>query len=232
MGSPRLVVDIATGLVAQQMEFDEFGNVLADTNPGFQPFGFAGGLYDASTGLTRFGARDYDPETGRWTNKDPIRFNGGDTNLYGYAVNDPINLIDLEGLLPLALIPIIEAATTGGRIVSIAVAAYNFVKSFFLDECPKPDGIAPKQGVSGGKGAGKGFPNSVKEQAREESQNTCVFCKTKTTKEPGATRSEIDHAIPKSKGGDNSLENAQNTCRTCNRQKGTNTTKEFLRFSK
>jgi hypothetical protein len=26
---------------------DEFGNVLADSNPGFQPFGFAGGLYDA-----------------------------------------------------------------------------------------------------------------------------------------------------------------------------------------
>ena len=24
--------------------YDEFGNVLMDTNPGFQPFGFAGGL--------------------------------------------------------------------------------------------------------------------------------------------------------------------------------------------
>ncbi len=70
-----------------------------DTNPGFQPFGFAGGLYDASTGLTRFGARDYDAETGRWTSKDPIRFRGGDTNLYGYTLQDPVNLVDPLGLL-------------------------------------------------------------------------------------------------------------------------------------
>ncbi|MBL4664814.1 MAG: hypothetical protein JKY23_02495, partial [Nitrospinaceae bacterium] len=98
LGSPRLVVDVATGLVAQAMDFDEFGNVLADTNPGFQPFGFAGGLYDASTKLTRFGARDYDPEIGRWTSKDPILFAGGDSNLYGYTFNNPINFIDPIGL--------------------------------------------------------------------------------------------------------------------------------------
>lgn len=46
----------------------------------------------------RFGARDYDAKTGRWTAKDPILFSGGDTNLFGYVVNDPINLIDPSGL--------------------------------------------------------------------------------------------------------------------------------------
>jgi RHS repeat-associated protein len=69
-----------------------------DTNPGFQPFGFAGGLYDPHTNLVRFGARDYDPEVGRWTSKDPIRFAGGDTNLYGYTFSDPINFVDPSGL--------------------------------------------------------------------------------------------------------------------------------------
>jgi YD repeat-containing protein len=64
-GSVRLVVNAATGEVAQRMDYDAWGNVLLDTNPGFQPFGFAGGLYDSDTGLVRFGARDYDPETGR-----------------------------------------------------------------------------------------------------------------------------------------------------------------------
>ncbi len=47
-----------------------------DTNPGFVPFGFAGGLYEADTKLVRFGARDYDPQFGRWTSKDPILFGG------------------------------------------------------------------------------------------------------------------------------------------------------------
>ncbi|PIS11936.1 MAG: hypothetical protein COT73_01120, partial [Bdellovibrio sp. CG10_big_fil_rev_8_21_14_0_10_47_8] len=87
-----------SGLVVQRMDYDEFGNVIQDTSPGLQPFGFAGGIYDKDTGLTRFGARDYDPEIGRWTTKDPILFGGGDTNLYGYTFNDPVNLIDPSGL--------------------------------------------------------------------------------------------------------------------------------------
>ncbi len=97
LGSPRLVVNAATGQVVQQLDYDAFGNVLRDTNPGFQPFGFAGGLYDRDTRLLRFGARDYDPEIGRWTAKDPLRFRGGDTNLYAYVLNDPINLTDPTG---------------------------------------------------------------------------------------------------------------------------------------
>jgi hypothetical protein len=43
--------------------YDEFGRVLSNTNPGFQPFGFAGGIYEVDTGLVRFGARDYDAVT-------------------------------------------------------------------------------------------------------------------------------------------------------------------------
>jgi RHS repeat-associated protein len=98
LGSPRLVVNSSTGAITQRMDYDEFGNVLNDTNPGFQPFGFAGGIYDTDTKLVRFGARDYDPILGRWTAKDPILFAGGDTNLYGYVFNDPINWIDPSGL--------------------------------------------------------------------------------------------------------------------------------------
>jgi len=98
LGSPRLVVNISNGSLAQRMNYDAFGNVIFDSNPGFQPFGFAGGIYDPDTKLTRFGARDYDAQTGRWTAKDPILFAGGDTNLYGYVLNDPINWVDPLGL--------------------------------------------------------------------------------------------------------------------------------------
>ncbi|RJO66222.1 MAG: RHS repeat-associated core domain-containing protein [Myxococcales bacterium] len=102
LGSPRLVVDVQTGVVAQALEYNEFGMVESDSNPGFQPFGFAGGLYDADTGLLRFGWRDYDPEAGRWTAKDPILFAGGDVNLYGYVLGDPVNFLDPWGLTPVA----------------------------------------------------------------------------------------------------------------------------------
>ena len=99
VGSVRLEVDSESGAIMQQIDYDAWGNVIQDTNPGFQPFGFAGGLYDPDTGLVRFGARDYDAEIGRWTNKDPIRFNGGSTNLYVYCGNDPVNCTDPSGLL-------------------------------------------------------------------------------------------------------------------------------------
>jgi RHS repeat-associated protein len=98
LGSVRLVVNTADGTLMQRMDYDEFGKVLLDTNPGFQPFGFAGGLNDRDTGLVRFGARDYDAEIGRWTYKDPILFHGLTDNLYEYAYNEPVNVTDASGL--------------------------------------------------------------------------------------------------------------------------------------
>jgi RHS repeat-associated protein len=85
----------------------------------------------------------------------------------------------------------------------------------------------PKPGSAGGPGASKDFSERTKDAARAESPN-CVFCDTPTTREPGPTQSNIDHAISKKKGGNNSQENAQNTCRTCNLRKGTKSTEEFL----
>jgi RHS repeat-associated protein len=98
-GSVRFVINDGTGAIAQQITYDEFGNVLSDTSAGFQPFYFAGCLYDQDTKLCHFGAREYDPSTGRWLSKDPILFYGGDTNLYGYVVKDPVNHIDPSGLI-------------------------------------------------------------------------------------------------------------------------------------
>lgn len=97
LGSPRLVINVADGSIAQRLDYDEWGNVAEDTNPGFQPFGFAGGIHDRDTGLIRFGARDYSPEIGRWASKDPIGFQGDGTNLYGYVLSDPINFYDQNG---------------------------------------------------------------------------------------------------------------------------------------
>jgi RHS repeat-associated protein len=72
IGSPRVIVDSRTGSIMERISYDPWGNVTQDSAPGFIPIGFAGGLLDPGTGLVRFGARDYDPISGRWTSADPI----------------------------------------------------------------------------------------------------------------------------------------------------------------
>ncbi|HLK12957.1 MAG TPA: RHS repeat-associated core domain-containing protein [Candidatus Binatia bacterium] len=98
VGSVRLVVDAGSGAVAERLDYDSFGNVIADTSPGFQPFGFGGGVRDRDTGLVHMGAREYDPVTGRFTTPDPLRFAGAATNLYAYAGDDPLDRGDPLGL--------------------------------------------------------------------------------------------------------------------------------------
>ncbi len=98
VGSLVALTDTDGGIL-KRVVYDSFGNILTDTKPTFSVLGFAGGLYDSDTGLIRFGYRDYDPETGRWTSKDPIGFDGGDTDLYAYCGWDPVNWVDVEGLL-------------------------------------------------------------------------------------------------------------------------------------
>ncbi len=94
VGTIKVVTD-ASGNTVKRVDYDAFGNIITDTHSALTiPFGFAGGLRDPDTGLVRFGYRDYDPDTGRWTAKDPIFFAGGDTNLYGYVLNDPVNFVD------------------------------------------------------------------------------------------------------------------------------------------
>lgn len=66
---------------------------------------------------SRFGYRDYDPTTSRWTGKDPIGFGGGDTDLYGYCLNDCLNSIDPYGLFnPTKGIVALGNAANAGRL--------------------------------------------------------------------------------------------------------------------
>ncbi|HEY2093359.1 MAG TPA: RHS repeat-associated core domain-containing protein [Thermoanaerobaculia bacterium] len=97
LGSPRYVIQANAGTLAEAIAYDEFGNVLSDSNPKFVPFGFAGGLSDADTTFTRFGARDYDPHIGRWAVKDAILFRGHESNIFEYAFSDPVNWNDQSG---------------------------------------------------------------------------------------------------------------------------------------
>jgi len=99
VGSLRVVAD-ENGNVIKEILYDPFGGIIEDTNPALRiPLGFAGGLHDRDLGLVRFGWRDYDSATGRWTAPDPVGDAGGDPDWYGYCLDDPVNLIDPLGLV-------------------------------------------------------------------------------------------------------------------------------------
>jgi RHS repeat-associated protein len=98
VGTPK-VVSNALGSVVKTVEYDSYGVLINDSNSAFDfPIGFAGGINDPTSGLVRFGARDYDPRIGRWTAKDPMLFISGELNLYTYVLNNPVSLADSSGM--------------------------------------------------------------------------------------------------------------------------------------
>jgi RHS repeat-associated protein len=152
LGSVRLVVEVsAVSNIVQQVSYDAWGKVVAESGAGFQPFGYAGGIYDADTGLVRFGARDYDPETGRWLTKDPIGFGGGDPNLYAYVLGDPINRSDPSGTGPSHVFACLFEASIDQCLDD---EKDRFCKGplgpYLCDDPPQP-GPGPAGGAGGGK---------------------------------------------------------------------------------
>ena len=114
VGSPRVVVN-ASGTVVKRLSYDAYG-AETDLDPGFfLPIGFAGGLRDPVSRLVRFGLRDYEPASGRFTARDPAGFDGSARNLYAYASNSPVSFRDPDGRLSLSF----SAYAGGGGGVSL-----------------------------------------------------------------------------------------------------------------
>lgn len=79
--------------------YDSWGNGAGPG--GLQPRGYIGrqGYWtDSQTGLILLGRRWYDPAVGRFISRDPIRYAGGDINLYVYGSNNPLRFMDPWGL--------------------------------------------------------------------------------------------------------------------------------------
>lgn len=73
----------------------------------------------------RYGARDYDPYTGRWTAKDPLLFSGGDSNFYAYVGNDPVNWVDPSGHVAVLVIPLVEGLVFAAEVGLEAYALWR-----------------------------------------------------------------------------------------------------------
>ncbi len=80
-------------------EYSPFGETLVAVGDlaKVNPFRFSTKYHEDESGLVYYGYRFYNPELGRWVNRDPIEEMGGD-NLYGFVKNDSIGGVDYLGL--------------------------------------------------------------------------------------------------------------------------------------
>jgi RHS repeat-associated protein len=79
------------GTVQTAYTYEPFGSTTAAGEANANAFQYTGREND-QTGLFYYRSRYYKPQFQRFVSEDPIGFAGGDTNLYGYIFNNPINL--------------------------------------------------------------------------------------------------------------------------------------------
>ncbi|MEE0134258.1 MAG: RHS repeat-associated core domain-containing protein [Treponema sp.] len=95
LGSTRSVTD-NHGVQESFYDYDIFGSPITGNYTTGADYGYLGKPYDSITGLYNYGYRDYSPQVVRFTTVDPIR---DGSNWFAYVNNDPVNYVDLWGLL-------------------------------------------------------------------------------------------------------------------------------------
>jgi RHS repeat-associated protein len=125
LGSVRDVVD-DSGTVLNHIVYDAFGGVTSQTDESVVfKYGYTAREFDAESGLQYNRARYLDTFTGKFISEDPISFQGGDSNLYRYVFNSPLNGTDPSGLqtaseeFPIIRIPPIPILDLGQTLQDI-----------------------------------------------------------------------------------------------------------------
>ena len=93
----------SVGAIAATRVYDAFGAELSATGTWKGPFGYAGGFgyQEDSSGLKLLGQRYYDPTTGRFLSRDPIK---DGRNWYVYCQNSPMGNVDFDGLMVVSIL--------------------------------------------------------------------------------------------------------------------------------
>jgi RHS repeat-associated protein len=129
LGTPRKITRPSDNGLMWRWDPDSFGSLPANTNPaGLGAFNynlrFPGQYFQAETGLHYNYYRDYDPQTGRYIESDPIGLKGG-INTYAYADGNPISESDPLGLFGVDDIYGFIYDTTGGYTPSQGLIDYT-----------------------------------------------------------------------------------------------------------
>jgi len=112
LGSTLALAD-STGALQTQYTFEPFGNTSTTGTATANSFAYTGRELDA-TGLYFYRARYYNPALGRFISEVPLGFGSGDTNLYSYVGNRPLDYNDPSGKTPAVVaIPVLLGAGEG-----------------------------------------------------------------------------------------------------------------------
>ncbi len=84
--------------VVESYSYDSFGELKRKGDKIKNTYTFTGREWDKEVKLYYYRARYYDAKVGRFTQKDPIGFMGGDVNLYSYVGQNPVRYIDPLGM--------------------------------------------------------------------------------------------------------------------------------------
>jgi RHS repeat-associated protein len=242
LGTPRVVVDMANRMHWRWDHATPFGDTQADEsfvqNGVTLPYQrlrmslrFPGQQYDVETGLHYNYYRDYDPQTGRYSQPDPIGLGGG-INTYGYAGQDPLRKIDPDGRAFFLVIPGLCAAggceilLGGTALWCILTQSHHIQLQSGGQDSDTGQDTGGANPPTAEKDKRRFFDKGQRERARDRSRDadgdpTCEYCGVKTTNEPGKPNSsQIDHIEPWSRGGRTSESNSANSCARCNPSKG------------
>ena len=108
--------------------FDAFGDLVSGSPDVYAWNGAWGYRNEAHTGgLQKVGVRWYDPAIGRFLQKDPwlgTPYDPLTLNRYGYCVNEPVQLADPSGRIPLILV-VIAVGAVAGAAVGVGAEGYS-----------------------------------------------------------------------------------------------------------
>lgn len=95
VGRPQVITNASQAVVWSAQNWPFTRNIMLSNSAPLN-IGFPGQYYDQETGLWNNGIRDYDPNTGRYVESDPIGLAGG-INTYAYVDGNPVTYVDPLG---------------------------------------------------------------------------------------------------------------------------------------